>query len=76
MEKVILNVVKESNETGKNLVFEDQFGKQYSSEEVVKKVDKNYGGRFVGYEVVHNKTTGDYIRSTEDNPHKLGWLKS
>lgn len=68
----ILTVVTESD-TGLNERIKDEStGKIYTHEEIYEKVKKNHGGIWDGYIAVKKEDGTKFIKSTEDNPNKLG----
>lgn len=66
-----LIVVREA-ETGLNIGIKDlNTGITYSNEVIHDKVKKNHGDTWNGYSAVNDNGTL-FIRSTKDNPNKLG----
>ncbi len=60
-------------ETGLNKKIKDEStGKIYTNEEIYEKVKKNHNGVWDGYIAVEKEDGTKFIRSTEDNPNKLG----
>lgn len=66
-------VVIEETKTGLNKKIKDMdTGKIYDNEEIFEKIKKNRGGVWDGYEAIETENGVKYIRSTKDNPNKLG----
>ncbi|MGL4934873.1 MAG: DUF3892 domain-containing protein [Cetobacterium sp.] len=67
-----LTVILESD-TGLNTKIKDEStGKIYTNDEIYEKVKKNHGGVWEGYIAVEKEDGTKFIKSTEDNKHKLG----
>lgn len=67
-----LTVILESD-TGLNTKIKDEStGKIYTNDEIYEKVKKNHGGAWDGYIAVEKEDGTKFIKSTEDNKHKLG----
>lgn len=66
-------IVTKESETGLDEEFKDlSTGKTYRRDELVKKIDKNYGGIWKGFETRTRDDGLTYIATTKDNPNKLG----